>query len=143
MRSKNFLKHAIVFFVAVLVVTACRSGQQTNKQLTLAVNSGVEGDALKQAALDYEKQTGVHINIAEFPYANLFEKELIDLNAETGAYDLIMLDDPWFPRFATKQFLTDLGPLMQKRGQVSPDPDFVSTSIALCRHPYQTGALYA
>ena len=64
MRSKNFLKHAIVFFVAVLVVTACRSGQQTNKQLTLAVNSGVEGDALKQAALDYEKQTGVHINIA-------------------------------------------------------------------------------
>ena len=73
-----------------------------DRSLTLAVNSGVEGDALKQAALDYEAQTGVHINIAEFPYANLFEKELIDLSARSGAYDLIMLDDPWFPevRFA-------------------------------------------
>src|SRR5438132_5260210 len=43
-----------------------------------------------------------------FPYDNLFEKELIDLTAKTGAYDLIMLDDPWFPRFAGEQLLTDL-----------------------------------
>jgi multiple sugar transport system substrate-binding protein len=127
----------------IVFVSSCRPGQQNSKQLTLAVNSGVEGDALKQAALDYEKQTGVHINIAEFPYANLFEKELIDLNARTGAYDLIMLDDPWFPRFSSKQFLTDLTPLLQKRGLGGPDADFVATSISLCRDPYQTGALYA
>jgi multiple sugar transport system substrate-binding protein len=119
-------------------------GCRPNKnQLTLAVVSGVEGDALKQAALDYEAQTGVHINIAEFPYANLFEKELIDLNARTGAYDLIMLDDPWFPRFATKEFLSDLSPLLQRRGLSGPDQDFIETSIALCRHPYKTGTLHA
>jgi multiple sugar transport system substrate-binding protein len=128
-----------------LTIPGCRSDQKASqtKQLTLAVNSGVEGDALKQAAIDYEKQTGVHIQIAEFPYANLFEKELIDLNARTGAYDLIMLDDPWFPRFASKQVLSDLTPFLQKRGQTGPDSDFVETSIALCRYPYQTGALYA
>jgi multiple sugar transport system substrate-binding protein len=132
--------------IAIVVVSttmlACSSGQDS-KQLTLAVVSGVEGDALKQAAIDYEKQTGVHINIAEFPYSNLFEKELIDLNARTGAYDLIMLDDPWFPRFASQQFLTDLSPLLQRRGLSGPDNDFVQTSIALCRHPYQTGTLHA
>ena len=129
--------------ISVLILPACQRGGSGGKQLTLAVNSGVEGDALKQAALDYETQTGVHINIAEFPYANLFEKELIDLNARTGAYDLIMLDDPWFPKFATKQSLTDLTALYGKRGQTGPDTDFVSSSIALCRHPYETGALYA
>src|ERR1044071_4422190 len=129
--------------------TACQRGGSgggsgsNGKQLTLAVVSGVEGDALKDAARDYEAQTGVHINIAEFPYANLFEKELIDLNARTGAYDLIMLDDPWFPKFATKNSLTDLVPLYEKRGIKGPDEDFVSSSIALCRHPYQSGALYA
>ena len=111
--------------------------------MTLAINSGVEGDALKQAARDYEAQTGVHINIAEFPYANLFEKELIDLNAHTGAYDLIMLDDPWFPKFASLDVLTDLTPLLQKRGRSGPDDDFVATSVSLCRNPFQTGALYA
>src|SRR5439155_15538860 len=121
----------------------CRPKRAGQKRVTLAINSGVEGDALKQAALDYEKQTGVHINIAEFPYANLFEKELIDLSTHTGAYDLIMLDDPWFPKFASLNVLTDLTPLLQKRGQAGPDDDFVAASIALCRNPYQTGALYA
>src|SRR3982750_4550921 len=102
-------------------------GVGTGKQLTLAVNSGVEGDALKQAARDYEAQTNVHINIVEFPYSNLFDKELVDLNARTGAYDLIMLDDPWFPRFASEQLLTDLTPLLQQRGQSGPHRDFVET----------------
>ena len=127
----------------LLVLAISCTNQPSRKQLTLAVVSGVEGDALKQAALDYEAQTATHINIAEFPYINLFEKELIDLKARTGAYDLIMLDDPWFPRFATEQFLTELSPLLQRRGQSGPDSDFVDTSVALCRHPYQTGPLFA
>jgi multiple sugar transport system substrate-binding protein len=135
--------------LALLVVLAavslsCNKDQTPNrKELTLAVVSGVEGDALKQAALDYEAATGVHINIAQFPYANLFEKEMIDFNARTGAYDLIMMDDPWFPTFATKQFLTELTPLLQKRGQNGPDSDFVGASVAVCRHPYESGALFA
>ena len=133
------------FLLLLLVITSCNKNPQqpSRKELTVAAISGVEGEALKQAAVDYEAQTGVHITVTEFPYANLFEKELIDLNAQTGAYDLIMLDDPWFPTFATKQFLTELTPLLQKRGQNGPDSDFVDTSIALCRHPYQTGSLYA
>jgi len=133
-----------VIALGLLFISACmRAGKHDTRSLTLAINSGVEGDALKQAAKDYEAQTGVHINIAEFPYANLFEKELIDLNAHSGAYDLIMLDDPWFPKFASLNVLTDLTPLLQKRGQTKPDDDFVATSLALCREPYQTGTLFA
>jgi multiple sugar transport system substrate-binding protein len=142
MKSTRFVFAIIV--VAALSISSClRAGKQDTRTLTLAINSGVEGDALKQAAKDYEEQTGIHINIAEFPYTNLFEKELIDLNARTGAYDLIMLDDPWFPKFAALNVLTDLTPLLQKRGKGGPDDDFVATSIALGREPYQTGALYA
>src|SRR2546421_7914080 len=133
-----------ILIALVISAPGCRRPeQQTGKTLTLAVNSGVEGDAVKQAALDYEVLTGVHINIAEFPYTNLFEKELLDLNARTGAYDLIMLDDPWFPRFASQQLMTDLTPLLQSHGSKWPDEDFVPTSIALGREPYQFGALYA
>ncbi len=135
---------ALVLTLVALSIGGCQTNRNSDsKQLTLAVNSGVEGDALKQAALDYEAQTGVHIEIAEFPYANLFEKEMIDLTARSGAYDLIMLDDPWFPKFASQQLLTDLAPLLQTQELKGPDEDFVQTSIALCREPYQTGALYA
>lgn len=144
LRLKSLLLFSVVCLLVTLPSASCqRNSDSTTKSLTLAVNSGVEGDALKQAALDYESQTGVHINIAEFPYANLFEKELIDLNARSGAYDLIMLDDPWFPRFASQQLLAELTPLLQSRGREGPDDDFVPTSIALGREPYQTGALYA
>lgn len=129
--------------VLLLVLALGCTARQNSRQLTLALVEGVEGEALKQAAHDYEQQTGVHVNFVQLPYQNLFEKELIDLNARTGAYDLIMMDDPWFPRFASSQFLTDLTPLLQKRGQTGPDADFVEASVNVCRHPYQTGALYA
>jgi multiple sugar transport system substrate-binding protein len=133
-----------ILLALLLFFAACTTNTQSNrKQLSMAVISGVEGDALRQAALDYEAQTGTHVNVAEFPYASLFEKEMIDLNWRTGAYDLIMLDDPWFPRFARDQFLTDLTLLLLKRGQPEADGDFIRTSLALCRHPYETGPLYA
>src|SRR4029079_1687780 len=126
----------------LLLAVSCTS-QPSRNQLTVAVISGAEGEAPKQAARDYEAHTGQHTQIAQFPYANLFEKELIDLKSHTGAYDLILLDDPWFPRFANENVLTELTPLMQKRGQSGPDPDFVEASLNVCRHPFQTGALYA
>lgn len=147
MRTRSLLLRALpivllIIALAFLPLAGCGGGSD-RKQLSLAVNSGVEGDALKQAARDYEAQTGIRIQIAEFPYANLFEKELVDSKNATGAYDLIMLDDPWFPRFATEGLLTDLAPLYQKRNQAGPDADFVPASIALCKHPYESGALYA
>src|SRR5256714_6197234 len=124
MYPPNMKKTALIATLAVIgfVLSGClQSGRHDTRTLTLAINSGVEGDALRQAAKDYEAQTGVHIEIAEFPYANLFEKELIDLNSRTGAYDLIMLDDPWFPKFASLDVLADLTPLLQKRGRQKPD----------------------
>src|ERR1041384_6488082 len=128
--QRTFFRILVALLSATLLFGSCQT-RTGSKSLTVAINSGVEGDALRQAAKDYEQQTGVHINIAEFPYANLFEKELIDLNARTGAYDLIMLDDPWFPKFVSQDVLTDLGPLLQKRGKIAPDDDFVAASIAL------------
>jgi multiple sugar transport system substrate-binding protein len=145
LHGKKLLIVAVVILFAAMSLVACKNNRATSnaRQITIAVNSGVEGDALKQAAKDYEAQTGINVQIAEFPYANLFEKELVDLNSYTGAYDLIMLDDPWFPRFASQNFLTDLTPFYQKKNLAGPDADFVKSSLALCRHPYETGALFA
>ena len=143
LRSAKRLVVILLLSCAAFSLASCRGSGTGAKQITLAVNSGVEGDALKQAARDYEALTGVRVSIAEFPYDNLFEKEHIDLMAGTGAYDLIMLDDPWFPRFASEQLLTPLTPLYQRRGQSGPEDDFVRSSIAVCKHPYESGELYA
>lgn len=127
--------------LGLLSTPGCR--RDTTTALTLAVNAGVEGDALKAAAADYGQQAGIRIEIVELPYANLFEKQLVDLINSTGAYDLIMLDDPWFPRYAETGRLTPLEPFYRARGLDGPDPDFLPTCLALGRHPYGDGALYA
>lgn len=135
-----------IFFVLLLAgllpLGGCQSRQAT-AELTIAVNAGVEGDALKAAAADYQERFGVRMHVVELPYANLFEKQLVDLVSATGAYDVIMLDDPWFPRYVEDDRLAPLEPMFKQRSLPGPDPDFLPACLAVCRHPYQSGQLFA
>lgn len=132
----------VLSVLGLLTIPSCQP-RVAKPTLTIAVNAGVEGDALKAAARDYGQRFGIRMEIVELPYANLFEKQLVDLVHGTGAYDVIMLDDPWFPRYAQSGQLTPLEPLFAKRGLPGPDSDFLPPCLALCRHPYASGPLYA
>ena len=132
-----------VIGVSVLLLAAACGRPAAGPRLVVAVNAGVEGDALKRAAADYQRVSGVRMEIAELPYGNLFEKAMLDLDGRTGAYDVIMMDDPWFPRLASGEKLVGLEPLYRTAGLPGPDDDFVATSLALCHEPYPGGPLYA
>lgn len=107
-----------------LVLAGC-SHPGSNKVLTIAVNAGVEGSALKAAASEWGERNNTRIEVVELPYANLFEKEALDLQSRTGAYDVIMLDDPWFPKLVADGGLTSL--------PRKPDADFLASCLAVCR----------
>src|SRR5580704_12049297 len=116
-----------------LWLAACN--RTPEKTLTVAVNAGVEGTALKLAAREWGAACGVHVEVVELPYANLFEKEQLDLTSKTGAYDVIMLDDPWFP-------------LMLEGGAIAPlphdlDSDFIASCVEVCKDPKHPGAQFA
>src|SRR5258705_8346857 len=91
--------------LGVIVLAGCSSSPPS---LVVAVNAGVEGDALKAAAREFGSPQSLPVEIVDVPYANLFEKELLDLSSHTRAYDVIMIDDPWFPRLAQDNALTPL-----------------------------------
>jgi multiple sugar transport system substrate-binding protein len=118
----------------VAVGVSCTRTPASGPRLVVAVNAGVEGDALKRAAAEYREVSGLRMEVVELPYANLFEKAMFDLDSRTGAYDVIMMDDPWFPRLASQ-------------GKLAPipgaDADFIASSLNLCREPYPDGPLYA
>lgn len=107
----------------------------SEKTLTVAVNAGVEGSALKAAAREWGELRSTRIEVVELPYANLFEKEALDLQSRTGAYDVIMLDDPWFPKLVADG---GLAPLPRE-----PDADFLASCLAVCRHPPGSRNFYA
>ncbi len=107
--------------------------------LTLAVVAGTEGDALRAAAEDYAALKGIEIDIVQAPYQNIFEKEANAGATRSGAYDIILMDDPWLPFFAENGYLEELGPYFKAIGTDGPDSDFLAKSLAVCRNPYATG----
>jgi multiple sugar transport system substrate-binding protein len=114
------------YLPAYLILLAGCSHTGSNKALIIAVNAGVEGSALKAAANEWGQSHNTRIEVVELPYANLFEKESLDLQSRTGAYDVIMLDDPWFPKLVADG---GLAPMPR-----APDADFLASCLAVCRH---------
>lgn len=117
-----------------MLLAGC-SHDTADRTLTIAVNAGVEGSALKAAAQEWGALRSTHIDVVELPYANLFEKESLDLQSRTGAYDVIMLDDPWFPKLAGDSGLTRL--------PREPDGDFLTSCLAVCSYPFNSRIFYA
>lgn len=113
-----------VLTAAVAFTISC--SRPAERSLTIAVNAGVEGTALKTAAKEWGAAHNARIEVVELPYANLFEKEQLDLASRTGAYDVIMMDDPWFPLMAANGNLTALAR--------EPDADFLPACLEVCRN---------
>jgi multiple sugar transport system substrate-binding protein len=106
---------------------AAKSG---GAKLVVAALSGIEDQGLKSVIPDWEKATGNTVEMVELPYANLQEKIFTDMQAGAGSYDVIFVDDPWFPFLAGGGYLT---PLSKFNYQV--DTDFVQRSLDVSSWP--------
>jgi len=104
-----------------VTAAACQAGPSPAVTLTIAAVQGVEDAGLKAVAPTYTQKTGVKINIVESPYGDLYTKLVTAFTANDATYDLIMMDDPWMPKFGTDGSLADLGALgIQKDPDIAP-----------------------
>jgi multiple sugar transport system substrate-binding protein len=119
----------------MVAASACGDGggqaQGKATELTVAAVAGTESEPLKAILPDYEQETGIHIDLVELPYTNLFEKLQTNLSSESDAYDVAFMDDPWLPAFAGGGFLVPL----QDLGYDSDDQDFAQASIDIGKWP--------
>jgi multiple sugar transport system substrate-binding protein len=106
------IKWAPALVIAALLIGACQpattGGGQKPTKLTIAAVQGNEDAALKAVAPLYEQKTGIKIEIVEFPYDQLYEKLVTTFKANSATYDLVMMDDPWMPKFGTDESLQPL-----------------------------------
>jgi multiple sugar transport system substrate-binding protein len=89
-------------------------------QLNVGVVSGVEIRGLKAIAPAWTKATGVRLNLIEYPYASLYEKMVTAFQANAATFDVVMLDDPWMPKFGAEGWLA---PLDAAPFKLTRDPD--------------------
>jgi multiple sugar transport system substrate-binding protein len=96
----------------MFVVAACQGAQQSPGEqpetLVIAAVQGNESEGIKALADDYETETGIALQIEELPYPQLYEKLVTTFEANDASYDLVMLDDPWMPKFGTEGWLQPL-----------------------------------
>ena len=90
------------------------------KQLNVAVVSGVEIRGLRAIAPLWDKAMGVRLNLIEYPYASLYEKLVTAFQANAATFDVVMLDDPWMPKFGAEGWLA---PLDAPPFNLTRDPD--------------------
>lgn len=108
------------------------------EKLVIAGRDGAFAQALKIATEAFKaKNPGVEFETLELTGGGLLEKVTIAMREGSGAYDVIMVDDPWAPEFMSKGWLADLAPL----GGV--DPDHIAPTRDVSRFPVGTGAYYA
>lgn len=108
-------------------------------EIVVAARAGSMADALETLATEYEENTGVKVKITALPYDSLKEKIVLDVRNNSGAYDLVMMDDPWMPELGESGLLTPLDDYFKD----GVDEDFIKKSVDLCRVPYESGSLYA
>ncbi len=104
-------------------------------RVKFAVPAGVDGNALTLAAREWGVVSGASPEISELPYATLRERVQQDVERRGGAYDVVMIDDAWFPRLIRGGNLAAL-PWV-------PEDDFIPACLAVSRQPYATGTFYA
>lgn len=124
----------IVPILVVILIFGCTQQGSSGKPLKIAINAGPEGDAIKQlVANGYPKGK---IEIIELPYQSLREQLITVLKEKQSSFDIVMVDDPWFPQLAPN--------LRELRGvPQSLISDIVPACLKLGLDPYPNGKLRA
>ena len=125
--------------LAVAALSIAVAGSAVAADLTIAIPSGSDSEGLRRAGPVYGEMMGMDVVVVEAPYDNLYEKTSNDAMNKTGNFDLIMIDAVWGPFFFANGLVEELNPYYQALGTDGPDNDFIATTLALCRWPYETG----
>lgn len=131
--------HRKLLLAAAFALSSLGFSSIASADITILVPSGSEGDGLRAAAADYAAMKGTKVEIVQAPYANVFEQGANAGSTKSGAFDIILMDDPWIPFFAENGHLEDLTAMFNAMGVPGPDNDFLSKSLAVCRNPYNVG----
>src|ERR1700716_437 len=99
---------AFTSFPALLAACGESTGANKVSKLVVAAVQGNEDGPLKKVVGNYKSQTGIEVQVVEFPYADLFTKLVTTFQANDSSYDLCMMDDPWMPKFGTMGALQPL-----------------------------------
>ncbi len=72
-----------------------------NSKIRILVWRDAHTEAVKKKVSEFEDKTGIDVIIDDLPTQSLTEKMAMNLTSQTGKYDLVAVDEPYVPKFAS------------------------------------------
>lgn len=79
-------------FVLVIALAGC---QRAPRVITVLYMTGVYADSARTLAGEFERETGIQVNVVSAPYLTLHEKELTELLNGSRNFDVIQVAQQW------------------------------------------------
>jgi len=111
---RDVIRMGIGLVVVGGAVASCGSDSDASgdpkdvKDLTIFLSPGPTEDAVKKLIPDYEKATGITINVVDAPYDAAHQKQLLSFKSGRGAYDIVQFDNPFLAVYASQKVLAPL-----------------------------------
>ena len=83
-------------------------------QLNVIAEATVNSQVLESLLPDFEKKTGIKVQLEQAPYDQLVQKAVLDYSTKRGNYDVISIPYEYLGAFASKKYLQPVEPLMEK-----------------------------
>jgi multiple sugar transport system substrate-binding protein len=130
--------------IAALAIAACGDddgggGGGDVTSLSVVAQAGGPGDAVKGLAADYERETGIKVDVTLLPYEATRERALADFTRGNASFDVVAFDYLWGKEYADGGFLTPIDNLVDRNAEKVNIDDFFAPYIEYAK---QDGKLY-
>ena len=102
MMKKLLIFMVVLFFAsAIAFATGSKEGggkgaAEKPEKITIVVYEPVEAKGMTEFGKVFTDKYGIEVEVFTVPWANLHEKIIADLTAQTGTYDLIAIPGLWW-----------------------------------------------
>ncbi|MGE5581608.1 MAG: ABC transporter substrate-binding protein [Bacillota bacterium] len=115
-------KSLVLLMVAVLVLGLCAIGLAKADEktafkgttITLLLKEGYEIDVIKSYKADFEKETGIKVNIEIYDEPTTRQKFIFDATSRTGAYDITSVSFWYLPEYYRNNWLASMDQYINK-----------------------------
>jgi len=110
-----------------------RAGSGSGETLTLSRFAGPWSDASVEVLKDFTKQTGIKVRVDAIDYAQLQQKQILNMQGKTGAYDVVYVPENWYQQYIKAGYLASLDDLLKDPavGVTVSTADYDKTAIGI------------
>ncbi len=114
-------KYLLVCLISLVILTLSFVAVSQEKEISILLTGSPLADVMETLQDDFEKETGIKVNVEIVGYEDTHTKGILDLVSGTNNYDLLMVDNPWIAEYVQTGNLLVLDEFMAKE-----DPEYLA-----------------